>query len=239
MVWKVLHQERPLHAIFSTPTILLVQNFQPWNPATIKFIYTSEPFGRKTWRPKEAAPADNGREVPTNIQKAPVNSQTNGVCLSGNATVREGELYVDLFKGKGGGIRQGVKTISVEGDGSVYPLHCVGRSIFGLAKNIRSLSSIKQVLDVGGLQGYGLSYIGGLSAIITLSNKEAALAVMETYSVGLSIVFSKFNIWYDEDLPFGRIVSLRISGVPFLLRDKNLFDRIGGMFGVLIVVLTL
>ncbi|MFS7952174.1 hypothetical protein Hanom_Chr07g00603911 [Helianthus anomalus] len=46
--------------------------------------------------------------------------------------------------------------------------------------------------------------------------------------------FSKFYVWNGDDIPFSRIAKINISGVPFVIRDNSLFDKIGGLFGTMI-----
>ncbi|MFS7977744.1 hypothetical protein Hanom_Chr10g00907601 [Helianthus anomalus] len=43
--------------------------------------------------------------------------------------------------------------------------------------------------------------------------------------------FTKATLWKGDDIVFDRVVKVRISGVPFRLRDNDLYDRIGGLVG--------
>ncbi|KAI3797680.1 hypothetical protein L1987_32943 [Smallanthus sonchifolius] len=43
--------------------------------------------------------------------------------------------------------------------------------------------------------------------------------------------FHSLSILDDQDIPYQRIVGLKIKGVPFILRDKITFDKIGQVFG--------
>ncbi|MFS7890263.1 hypothetical protein Hanom_Chr00s000017g01616671 [Helianthus anomalus] len=65
------------------------------------------------------------------------------------------------------------------------------------------------------LKDFGLSYVGRLTAIMTLSNKEVAMASMESHSESFSTLFSNFRLWNGEDIPFNRIATLNIFGGLF------------------------
>ncbi|MFS8034094.1 putative nucleotide-binding alpha-beta plait domain superfamily, RNA-binding domain superfamily [Helianthus anomalus] len=84
-----------------------------------KCIHTLNVLGGKYWKPME----------PNQACK-----QTNGEGSLAGTAVRDGELFLDLFQNKTTVNGQGSKTITVEGNGSTYLLHCIGRSIDGEAK---------------------------------------------------------------------------------------------------------
>ncbi|XP_021980427.1 uncharacterized protein LOC110876568 [Helianthus annuus] len=185
-----------------------------------KFIYTSKVVGDKVWRQK----------VPSNT--APPNN--NGYDFRG-ATVQDGKSFASLFQSGGlesnSGSFSGAKTLSIPIKGAKYPLHCISRSIHGVAHDVEVLNNLNSALKKEGLCNFGLSYIGGLSVLLTLGSPELVKDVMISHSVSLSKVFSRFHVWKGEDLPLDRIVYLRISGVPVHLRDNAVYDDIGGLFG--------
>ncbi|KAJ0668645.1 putative RNA recognition motif domain, nucleotide-binding alpha-beta plait domain superfamily [Helianthus annuus] len=200
-----------------------------------KFNYSSNVTGRNEWRPKMVNVKDSSiPKYNDNQARDSENNQGSGSGLGGPPFVKQGESYADMLKDKKETNNQGAKRVKVDGNGALYPLHCIGRSIIGHAKDLNSLCNIKDKLEFAGLKDFGLSYVGGLSAIITMSSKENARSVMENYSELLSSMFSKFSIWNGEDIPFSRIVTINVSGVPFQVRDSKLFDRIGGLFGMVV-----
>ncbi|MFS8005455.1 putative RNA recognition motif domain, nucleotide-binding alpha-beta plait domain superfamily [Helianthus anomalus] len=140
------------------------------------------------------------------------NNQAGNPGPSNPAFVREGHSFRDLFRDKNVNNDQGSKTITVDGDGLVYALHCIGRSILGTVKDIASLNIVNQILENGGLKDFEKMLIIDLKGV-------------------LASVFTKFHVWNGEDLPLECFVSIRISGVPFVLRDNALFERIGSLFG--------
>ncbi|KAJ0804122.1 putative RNA recognition motif domain, nucleotide-binding alpha-beta plait domain superfamily [Helianthus annuus] len=184
-----------------------------------RFIYTSKIVGEKVWRPKEPA----GMAPPVN----------KGGCSRG-ATVQEGRSYASLFSRDGEENNAGSKVISISGRGSKYPLHCINRSIHGVVKDLYTLNNLQSVLSKGGLSGFGLSYVGGLSILLTLGDAGRVKEVMSNNLDCLARVFSRFHIWKGEDLPSERVVSLRISGVPVHLRDGPVYDQIVGLFGMVV-----
>ncbi|KAM0054654.1 putative RNA recognition motif domain, nucleotide-binding alpha-beta plait domain superfamily [Helianthus debilis subsp. tardiflorus] len=189
-----------------------------------KFIYTSGMVGeRKEWRAKEPDP------IKTN--SAHNSKYDNNVGPSYSTFVRDGQSFRDLFRDKNANVVQGAKSIEVEGNGSVYALHCIGRSIVGTVKDVKSLNCVKQSLEARGINEFGLSYIGGLSVLITLHSRQVAIDTIGAFESVLASVFSKFYIWNGEDFPVERIVSIRISGIPFILRDNTIYERIGLLFG--------
>ncbi|KAJ0588505.1 hypothetical protein HanIR_Chr04g0175441 [Helianthus annuus] len=160
-------------------------------------------------------------------------NQLPGSAPADSSHVRDGVSYADKLNGRKEDNSQGTKTVRVEGKGSLYPLHCIGRSIIGQVKDVWSLCNIKQVMEENGLNDFGLSYVGGLTSIITLSNKEVAMASMESHSESFSTLFSNFRLWNGEDIPFNRIATLNIFGVSFLIRENTLYDQIGVYLGKL------
>ncbi|MFS7995584.1 hypothetical protein Hanom_Chr12g01119641 [Helianthus anomalus] len=67
--------------------------------------------------------------------------------------------------------------------------------------------------------------------MITYIDKATAKDYLEKHSIFFHKIFSKFFLWNGEDIPSSRLVTLSISGVPFLIRDGSLFDKIGSQFG--------
>ncbi|KAJ0547332.1 hypothetical protein HanIR_Chr08g0371011 [Helianthus annuus] len=107
----------------------------------------------------------------------------------------------------------------------------MGRSIHGVAKDLESLNNLNRILVQEGLSNFDLSYIGGLSVLVTLGTPGMVNDVMSNYSESLSKVFSRFHVRKGEYLPLDRVVYPRISGVPVHLRDSSVYDDIGGLFG--------
>ncbi|MFS7982365.1 hypothetical protein Hanom_Chr10g00961991 [Helianthus anomalus] len=103
-------------------------------------------------------------------------------------------------------------TITIDIKGSKYPLHCIGRSIHGTVKDLKTLNNLNQILRNNGLENYGLSYVGGLSVLLTLGDPGRVSDIMSNHAYCLSNIFSRFHVWNGEDLPMDRVVSLRITG---------------------------
>ncbi|KAJ0809280.1 putative RNA recognition motif domain, nucleotide-binding alpha-beta plait domain superfamily [Helianthus annuus] len=189
-----------------------------------RFKFNPENDGRSEWRPKET------NQGPQSYSKP----HTPGQGYSGPSVMRNGVSYADMLKGRKETGNQGAKSITVEGKGSVYPLHCVGRSVVGRAKDLWNLNNIRRILEADGLEEFGLSYVGGLTALVTFRDNATTKVALDQHVSSFSKVFAKFNLWNGEDVPYNRIVNLRIAGVPVLIRDNVLYDNIDGLFGEVI-----
>ncbi|MFS7923666.1 putative RNA recognition motif domain, nucleotide-binding alpha-beta plait domain superfamily [Helianthus anomalus] len=167
-----------------------------------RFNYSLENMGRSVWRPKEFKGNDNN-----NNQQAIKNqaSGASGLGPSGPSFVQEGMSYADLLRGNGGVHGHGAKVVSVEGKGSLYPLHCIGKSILGYTKVIMSVGKIRQAIEGEGMSEVGLSYVGGVTFMLTFKDKVTASESMKQHSQFFGSIFSKFSIWNGEDVPFSRL----------------------------------
>ncbi|KAJ0780983.1 putative RNA-directed DNA polymerase [Helianthus annuus] len=189
-----------------------------------RFKLNPEKDSRSEWIPKET------NQRPRDCS----NPHIPGQGYSGSSGIRNGMSYADLFKGRKETNSQGAKSISVEGKGSVYPLHCVGRSVVGRVKDLWNLNNIRRMLEAEGIEEFGLSYVGGLSVLVTFRDNATTKVVLDQHASTFSKVFAMHNLWNGEDVPYSRIVSLRIAGVPVLIRDNVIYDNIGGLFGEVI-----
>ncbi|KAM0000590.1 putative RNA recognition motif domain, nucleotide-binding alpha-beta plait domain superfamily [Helianthus debilis subsp. tardiflorus] len=197
-----------------------------------KFNYAPEMLGRSVWRPKEWQQQDKNQDDGNNIgSRPPMENHMPKPGPSDNSFTQEGRSFADTLKGKSVGNGNGAKVVTVGGKGSLYPLHCIGRSVLGLAKKVMKICEMKQAIDDAGLNEVGLSYVGGVTYILTFRDKTTAIGCMEMHEDFFNSVFSKFQLWNGEDVPYSRLVNLSINGVPFIIRDSNLFDDIGNMFG--------
>ncbi|KAJ0582286.1 putative RNA recognition motif domain, nucleotide-binding alpha-beta plait domain superfamily [Helianthus annuus] len=194
-----------------------------------KIQYAPDLLGRNTWRPKEGQqvhqkPADGNRYdgYPPSDNHRPKH---------GPASVHDGRSYADILKGNSSGNNNGAKVITVGGKGSLYPLHCIGRSVLGLAKEVMSICELRQSIEEVGMNEVGLSYVGGISFLLTFRDKASANICLGLHEEFFKSVFSQYKIWNGEDIPYSRLVNLSVNGVPFIIRDDSLFNEIGSKFG--------
>ncbi|KAF5785268.1 putative RNA recognition motif domain, nucleotide-binding alpha-beta plait domain superfamily [Helianthus annuus] len=200
-----------------------------------KFNYSPDTYVRSEWRPKEPTNSVNNRDGGTNVQGNPsMKTCSSGPSSAGTAFVHNGISYADRVRSNHQGNTHGAKVVTVESKGALYPLHCIGRSIIGYVKEMQSISNIRKALSAEGLVEVGLSYIGGVMFMITCNDKAGARDCLEKHSAFLHKMFSKVFIWNGEDIPLVHLVDLRIIGVPFLVRDGLLYDKIGNQFGEVI-----
>ncbi|KAI3741919.1 hypothetical protein L1987_59598 [Smallanthus sonchifolius] len=127
------------------------------------------------------------------------------------------------------GCSSGVKSIVVEDPGSFYANHCMGRSAFGVALGVQELCNTRKMLVPGGFSDAAISYVGGLKVLLT--SKDQKVATQFLNSDGWRTYFESMAIWNGEDMPFDRIVGLRVTGVPLKLRDSSVFSKVGELFG--------
>ncbi|KAJ0488728.1 putative RNA recognition motif domain, nucleotide-binding alpha-beta plait domain superfamily [Helianthus annuus] len=184
-----------------------------------RFNYTSDMLGRRQeWKPKETMPGNKG--------------PTQGA--SGPSYVQEGTSFADILRGKKENSNAGAKVISVEGKGSLYPLHCIGRSVIGKAMAEVSINMLKQEMEKEGMLEVGLSFIGGVSYMLIFKDRVTATASMEVHAKFFQQNFVEFYLWNGEEIPFSRVALLSIMGVPFIIRDNTIYDKIGKVFGEVI-----
>ncbi|KAF5791018.1 putative RNA-directed DNA polymerase [Helianthus annuus] len=146
--------------------------------------------------------------------------------------VQAGKTYSDALTNSRNQPQPGVrKRLVLDGNGSSYFQHCLGRSVIGVARDLKKLGKTKSMLDAGGFREEALTYVGGLRVMITFHDKERAREFVENFSKLWMEVWSEAKVWYGENFPFDRIVGLRITGVPLQLREDALYDKVGSMFG--------
>ncbi|KAJ0770656.1 putative RNA recognition motif domain, nucleotide-binding alpha-beta plait domain superfamily [Helianthus annuus] len=197
-----------------------------------KINYAPDMLGRNVWRPKvwqqEKKIQDEGNSIggQHSSKNQPFNQGP-----SPKPFTQDGRSYADLFKGDSIGNNNGAKVVTVEVKGSLYTLHCIGRSIMGIAKKVMTISKMRQAIEDEGMNEVGLSFLGGVTYLLTFRDKEFAKVCMDLQEGFFKSVFSKHVLWNGEEVPYSRLVTLNINGVPFIIRDNILFDNIGGLFG--------
>ncbi|KAJ0679543.1 putative RNA recognition motif domain, nucleotide-binding alpha-beta plait domain superfamily [Helianthus annuus] len=200
-----------------------------------KINYAADLLGRSIWRPKDNP--QETRDQPAGANKsdqAGSKYKGTGIGMSGPSFVQDGRTYADLLRNDKNVHGNGAKVVTVEGKGTLYPIHCIGRSIIGNTKSVMSVRDVRRVLDEVGLSEVGLSFVGGLTYMLTFKDKTSASRGLETFSETFQNLFSKFYLWNGEDIPYSRIATICVTGVPFVIRDNNLYDDIGGLFGSII-----
>ncbi|MDV3153271.1 MAG: hypothetical protein Q8755_02730 [Candidatus Phytoplasma australasiaticum] len=112
--------------------------------------------------------------------------------------VQKGFSYCDAVKGGGQTSISKLKTIVVEGNGLGYPNHCVGRSVIGTAKSLKAINASKQILNKAGFGEVGISYVGGLSLIITFKDRLIANEFVVEKANIWSSIFDDVYVWKGE-----------------------------------------
>ncbi|KAJ0952625.1 putative RNA recognition motif domain, nucleotide-binding alpha-beta plait domain superfamily [Helianthus annuus] len=197
-----------------------------------KITYAPDIMGRSEWGPKDKPQENkNCTGEDSNAGRFHTDQQTSDQGPKVTSYSHEGRSYADALRGNKVENSRGAKVVTVDGKGSLYPIHCIGRSILGYAREVMTVSRMRKAIEEEGMSEVGLSYVGGVAYILTFRDKVYANMCMELHFQFFNKIFSKYQIWMGEDIPFSRLVTLTISGVPFIIRDNSLFDNIGGLFG--------
>lgn len=150
-----------------------------------------------------------------------------------NWVPKDKNVMVDEFPGlsKVYGTTSGTrKTIQIDDD-AAYPRHCMGRAIIGTADNIACMHKVKTMLVTAGFSEAAVSYIGGLSVLITFRDADEMNDFLIAKEINWREVFLSASPWNGQYTPMDRIVVLKVVGLPVLIRDSSVIDRIGGLFG--------
>ncbi|KAI3731537.1 hypothetical protein L1987_62726 [Smallanthus sonchifolius] len=126
------------------------------------------------------------------------------------------------------------KSITIENNIHPYPQHCIGRSVLGVAKDIQALSETRKMFNEGGFIGAGFLYVGGLTVLLCLKEAHEAIEFVLAKERVWGNFLSSAEVWDGQVVPLERIVGLKIVGIPFPVRDSNVFDQVGGLFGKIV-----
>ncbi|KAK9060688.1 hypothetical protein SSX86_021394 [Deinandra increscens subsp. villosa] len=74
----------------------------------------------------------------------------------------------------------------------------------------------------------------GLDVLLSFASSTEASDFLLNGGQSWRLVFDTLVLWEGQDIPFNRIISLRIRGVPLLARDEVTFNRIGELFGKIV-----
>ncbi|KAF5759509.1 hypothetical protein HanXRQr2_Chr16g0742111 [Helianthus annuus] len=95
---------------------------------------------------------------------------------------------------------------------------------------METLVDLDQRLRIAKVDFSNIQYLGGLSILITLVNKDVAKKFIEARDVW-GPWFSKLDIWEGQSMPFERVAWLRLLGVPLHLVDSDVVKMVGEEFG--------
>ncbi|KAI3676782.1 hypothetical protein L1987_86395 [Smallanthus sonchifolius] len=123
------------------------------------------------------------------------------------------------------------KSITIENNIHPYPQHCIGRSVLGVAKDIQALSETRNMLNEGGFIGAGFLYVGGLTVLLCLKEAHEAIEFVLAKERVWGNFLSSAEVWDGQVVPLEKIV---IVGIPFPVRDSNVFDQVGALFGKIV-----
>ncbi|KAJ0643075.1 putative RNA recognition motif domain, nucleotide-binding alpha-beta plait domain superfamily [Helianthus annuus] len=126
------------------------------------------------------------------------------------------------------------KVLQLDDDGALYPLHSVGRAVVGVSDCIASLRTVKKMLFKVGFDEAAVSYLGGLTVLVTFRDADQMKVFLEDKKEVWKETFVSVSPWSGQNIPFERIVVLKIVGVPVLVREGSVYDKIGSLFGMVV-----
>ncbi|XP_022014024.1 uncharacterized protein LOC110913507 [Helianthus annuus] len=122
-----------------------------------KIQYTPDMMGRSEWRPKDKTQENkNYTGDYRNAGRFHTDNQSSEQGPKGMSYTQEGRSYADMLRGNKVENSRGAKVVTVDGKGSLYPLHCIGRSILGYAKELLTVSKMRRIIEDEGMSEVGL-----------------------------------------------------------------------------------
>ncbi|GJR30324.1 nucleotide-binding alpha-beta plait domain-containing protein [Tanacetum coccineum] len=145
----------------------------------------------------------------------------------------EGNSYVHVVKG----INSSVAAESDLTSAMVLDDECLNssdlsNSLMGRVKEFASLSNLKMVLNNEGFDNIKIQYMGELWVLLEFAS-EASKKMFHA-NVGVGSWFSQLIQASMEFIIEGRIVWVKIEGIPFKLWSDNTFKRIASKWGELL-----
>ncbi|KAF5764850.1 putative RNA recognition motif domain, nucleotide-binding alpha-beta plait domain superfamily [Helianthus annuus] len=126
------------------------------------------------------------------------------------------------------------KTLVVEDRATLYPDHCIMRSVIGEVRNVKAFGSINYMLKASGFANCSVGYIGGLKVMIVFKDKKSAVEFVSMKKEIWEEALTSAVLWEGQQVDFERVACLKMVGMPLQLRDSKFFDRVGELFGNLV-----
>ncbi|KAK1413002.1 hypothetical protein QVD17_34682 [Tagetes erecta] len=103
-------------------------------------------------------------------------------------------------------------------------------TLWGSLSNIQSLHNLKNIIHDAGFNDCHFKYVGGLQILIFFQSIDEAKSFFNMTNIWKPW-FSHLAPWSGQIIPYERIATIRIYGVPVHLWDKFVFDSIGESIG--------
>ncbi|KAJ0452199.1 putative RNA recognition motif domain, nucleotide-binding alpha-beta plait domain superfamily [Helianthus annuus] len=107
------------------------------------------------------------------------------------------------------------------------------RALVGRVKDLYTLRFLDKFIKEAGGCFSNIKFLGGLSVLISFVSPEVMGFFLKSFSKE-SNLFSSLEIWKGQSLPFERLAWLSIKGVPLHLRENEVFDSVGRLYGKII-----
>ncbi|KAI7740220.1 hypothetical protein M8C21_001296, partial [Ambrosia artemisiifolia] len=106
-------------------------------------------------------------------------------------------------------------------------------ALIGRLVDLQTLIRLDRLLMDNGVFNVELLYVGGLSILIRLSDKQKALDLLLNRDVWSSW-FSSLDVWMGQVFSYERIAWLKIQGIPLHIASPEVLDMVAGLFGKII-----
>ncbi|PWA89211.1 RNA-directed DNA polymerase, eukaryota, Nucleotide-binding alpha-beta plait domain protein [Artemisia annua] len=141
----------------------------------------------------------------------------------------EGRSFRDMLINKNLNIQE--VDLTIDPNTSAFP-QWHNKAVVGRVHDFQRLIALRQWLLQKVDMEATIKYVGGLLVLVLFHKEEDAFA-FSADEMCWKECFSKLSIWKGQILANERIAWLKIFGVPVCIVDNRVFNRIGGLFGVL------
>ncbi|KAL8208272.1 hypothetical protein R6Q57_007684 [Mikania cordata] len=111
------------------------------------------------------------------------------------------------------------------------PRWWMGYSLIGITKDLETLNNIVEILELMGINGVTIRYVGGLRIFISFPGSVLAKQFLKERKEDWTNWFSNLELWNGQDFEFERVVVLKVYGIPAKLWAAGCFNLIGEHFG--------
>ncbi|KAM0066442.1 hypothetical protein Hdeb2414_s0002g00049051 [Helianthus debilis subsp. tardiflorus] len=109
----------------------------------------------------------------------------------------------------------------------------LGCGVVERVSDLNKLSKLREWLNLGGHNGVGIRYVGGLWVVLVFNSEEC----MEEFVLNSEVwkeYFDSVDKWVGQAIPRERVVWLKLFGLPLGLFDNGFINEIGALYGKVI-----
>ncbi|KAM0063364.1 hypothetical protein Hdeb2414_s0003g00090061 [Helianthus debilis subsp. tardiflorus] len=155
-----------------------------------------------------------------------------GSVMGSRPFTQGGRSFLETLTGRRSGDKE-TRVVHVE-DGTVAYQQSHGRALIFRMLDLDALKRINPILKDLGAKEFKVQFLGGLSVMVTLKNKEEAEKVLMAAKEEVGR-FSSICVWEGQSLAYERLAWLKIKGLPLHLMRREAIDRVGEVFRKIIL----